>query len=42
MIIEEMAALMAVVEALEALGVAYALGGSWVSAVHGVLRARLR
>jgi hypothetical protein len=39
MIPEEMAALMALVGALEALGVPYALGGSWASAVHGVLRA---
>jgi hypothetical protein len=39
MIPEEMAALMTLVGALEALGVPYALGGSWASAVHGVLRA---
>jgi len=36
---EEMAALLAVIEALEALGVRYALGGSLASAVHGVVRA---
>ena len=39
MIPEEMAALKTLVGALEALGVPYALGGSWASAVHGVLRA---
>ena len=38
---EEMAALLAVVEALDALGVAYALGGSLASAVHGVVRATM-
>jgi hypothetical protein len=38
MIPEEMAALMTLIGALEALGVPYALGGSWASAVHGVLR----
>jgi hypothetical protein len=36
---EEMAALLAVVKALEGLGVRYALGGSLASAVHGVVRA---
>jgi hypothetical protein len=38
---EEMTALMAVVQALDALGVPYALGGSLASAVHGVVRATL-
>jgi hypothetical protein len=38
---EEMAALLAVVEALDALGVPYALGGSLASAVHGVVRATM-
>jgi len=37
----EMAALLAVVEALDALGVPYALGGSLASAVHGVVRATM-
>ncbi len=41
MIMEEMAALMVVVEVLEVLDVLYALGGSWASAVHGVVRATL-
>jgi hypothetical protein len=40
-ITEEMAALMALVRALEAQGVPYAIGGSWASAVHGVLRTTL-
>lgn len=40
-ITEEMGALMAVVETLDALGVAYALGGSLASAVHGVVRATM-
>jgi hypothetical protein len=38
-ILEELAALVAVVETLDALGVPYALGGSLASAVHGVVRA---
>ena len=38
---EEWAALIAVVEALDALGVPYALGGSLASAVHGVVRATM-
>jgi hypothetical protein len=36
---EEMAALVVVVNALDVLGVPYALGGSLASAVHGVVRA---
>lgn len=40
-IAKEMAALLAVVEALDALGVPYALGGSLASAVHGVVRATM-
>ena len=38
---EELAALVAVVDALDALGVPYALGGSLASAVHGVVRATM-
>jgi hypothetical protein len=38
---EEMAALAAVVAALDALAVPYALGGSLASAVHGVVRATM-
>jgi len=38
---DELAALVAVVEALDALGVPYALGGSLASAVHGVVRATM-
>ena len=38
---EEMAALVVVVNALDALGVPYALGGSLASAVHGVVRATM-
>lgn len=38
---EEMAALMAVVEVLNALGVAYALGGSFASSLHGIMRATM-
>ena len=40
-ILEEMAALVAVVETFDALGVPYALGGSLASAVHGVVRATM-
>ena len=38
---EEMAALVAVVQALDALDVPYAVGGSLASAVHGVVRATM-
>ena len=38
---EEMAALLAVVQALDALDVPYAVGGSLASAVHGVVRATM-
>jgi len=34
-----LAALLAVAEALDLLGVSYLLGGSWASMVHGVPRA---
>jgi hypothetical protein len=40
-ILEELAALVAVVETLDALGVPYALGGSLAGAVHGVVRATM-
>ena len=40
-ILKEMAALVAVVETFDALGVPYALGGSLASAVHGVVRATM-
>jgi hypothetical protein len=40
-VIEEIEAIAAVVEVLDALSVPYALGGSLASAVHGVVRATL-
>ena len=41
MVSEEIEAVLAVVEVLDALGVPYAIGGSLASAVHGVVRATL-
>jgi hypothetical protein len=38
---EQLAVVMIVVDALQALGVAYAIGGSFASAVHGVMRATM-
>jgi hypothetical protein len=38
---EQIAVVMMVVDALQALGVAYAIGGSFASAVHGVMRATM-
>ena len=41
MLTEQMAETMMVAEALEALGVTYAIGGSLAAAVHGVMRATM-
>ena len=41
MLAEQIAVTMMVVDALQALGVTYAIGGSFASAVHGVMRATL-
>jgi hypothetical protein len=41
MLTEQMAVMLIVTEALEALGVLYLLGGSFASAVHGVMRATM-
>jgi len=41
MLTEQMAVTLIVTEALEALGVLYLLGGSFASAVHGVMRATM-
>ncbi len=41
MIPEQIAVALTVVEALEALGVPYVIGGSFASAVHGVMRATM-
>ncbi|MBN1140062.1 MAG: hypothetical protein JXM73_26065 [Anaerolineae bacterium] len=41
MLAEQMAVTLVVAEALDALGVPYALGGSFASAVHGVMRATM-
>lgn len=41
MLTEQIAVTMAVADALEALGVPYAIGGSFASAVHGVMRATM-
>jgi hypothetical protein len=41
MLPEQIAATLLVADALEALGVLYAIGGSCASAVHGVMRATM-
>jgi hypothetical protein len=41
MLTEQIAATMAVAEALDALNVTYAIGGSFASALHGVMRATM-
>ena len=41
MLTEQIAVTLAVVEALDALGVVYAIGGSFASALHGVMRATM-
>ena len=41
MLTEQIAVTLAVVEALDALGVPYAIGGSFASALHGVMRATM-
>lgn len=41
MLPEQIAVTMLVVDALEALGVSYAIGGSFASALHGVMRATM-
>ena len=41
MLTEQIAATMAVADALDALGVTYAIGGSFASALHGVMRATM-
>jgi len=41
MLAEPIAVTMMVADALEALGVPYAIGGSFASAVHGVMRATM-
>jgi hypothetical protein len=41
MLTEQIAVTLIVADALEALGVAYAIGGSFASAVHGVMRATM-
>ncbi len=41
MLTEQIAVTMAVADTLEALGVPYAIGGSFASAVHGVMRATM-
>ena len=41
MLTEQIAVTLAVTDALEALGVPYAIGGSFASAVHGVMRATM-
>jgi hypothetical protein len=41
MLAEQIEVTMIVVDALQALGVAYAIGGSFASAVHGVMRATM-
>jgi len=41
MLTEQIAAIVLVAEALEALGVPYAIGGSFASALHGVMRATM-
>lgn len=41
MLTEQIAVTLAVTDALDALGVTYAIGGSFASAMHGVMRAKL-
>ena len=41
MLTEQIAVTLAVVDALDALGVPYAIGGSFASALHGVMRATM-
>jgi len=41
MLTEQIAVTLAVVDALDALGVVYAIGGSFASALHGVMRATM-
>jgi hypothetical protein len=41
MLAEQIAVTMTVADALDALGVPYAIGGSFASAVHGVMRATM-
>jgi hypothetical protein len=41
MLTEQIAVTLAVVDALDALGVCYAIGGSFASALHGVMRATM-
>jgi hypothetical protein len=41
MLAEQIAVTMMVADALDALGVPYAIGGSFASAVHGVMRATM-
>lgn len=41
MLTEEIAVTLAVVDALDTLGVVYAIGGSFASALHGVMRATM-
>jgi len=41
MLTEQIAVTLAVVDALDTLGVVYAIGGSFASALHGVMRATM-
>jgi hypothetical protein len=41
MLAEQIVVTMTVADALDALGVPYAIGGSFASAVHGVMRATM-
>jgi hypothetical protein len=41
MLTEQIAVTLAVADALDALGVTYAIGGSFASALHGVMRATM-